>query len=103
VYAAKALYADRAAAQQDVSMWVIQVRHAHRLRIPRRPVWDHSTSPEDLDARERASFLAWRRDLAQCVLRTPVCRPRAPFLQRTQQRIAVLNDAHGRLMLAAFV
>ena len=45
---------------------VVQERHAHRLRIPRRPAWDRGTSPEELDARERAAFLAWRRDLAQC-------------------------------------
>ncbi len=44
----------------------VQERHAHRLRIPRRPAWDRGTSPEELDARERAAFLAWRRDLAQC-------------------------------------
>ena len=43
-----------------------QDRHAHRLRIPRRPAWDRGTSPEELDVRERAAFLAWRRDLAQC-------------------------------------
>ena len=43
-----------------------QERHVHRLRIPRRPAWDRGTSPEELDARERAAFLAWRRDLAQC-------------------------------------
>ena len=45
---------------------VVQERNAHRLRIPRRPAWDRGTSPEELDARERAAFLAWRRDLAQC-------------------------------------
>ena len=45
---------------------VVQERHAHRLRIPRRPAWDRGTSPEELDVRERAAFLAWRRDLAQC-------------------------------------
>lgn len=39
-------------------------RHAHRLRIPRRPPWDASTSPEELDVRERTAFLDWRRDLA---------------------------------------
>lgn len=39
-------------------------KHAHRLRIPRRPSWDTSTSPEELDAKERTAFLDWRRDLA---------------------------------------
>ncbi|KAL1265957.1 hypothetical protein QQF64_003984, partial [Cirrhinus molitorella] len=34
------------------------------LRIPRRPLWDESTSPEVLQQNERDSFLAWRRELA---------------------------------------
>jgi large subunit GTPase 1 len=36
----------------------------HHLRIPRRPHWDTSTTPEQLDAAERALFLEWRRELA---------------------------------------
>lgn len=39
-------------------------RHRHRLCIPRRPEWGERTTPEQLDAQERASFLDWRRDLA---------------------------------------
>ncbi|XP_038856886.1 large subunit GTPase 1 homolog isoform X2 [Salvelinus namaycush] len=34
------------------------------LRIPRRPHWDESTSPEVLQQTERDSFLEWRRELA---------------------------------------
>ncbi|XP_070973447.1 large subunit GTPase 1 homolog [Oncorhynchus clarkii lewisi] len=34
------------------------------LRIPRRPHWDGSTSPEVLQQTERDSFLEWRRELA---------------------------------------
>uniref|UniRef100_A0A0K8SL31 Large subunit GTPase 1 n=1 Tax=Lygus hesperus TaxID=30085 RepID=A0A0K8SL31_LYGHE len=34
------------------------------LRIPRRPKWDEETTTEDLQARERDSFLEWRRQLA---------------------------------------
>ncbi|KAM6063083.1 large subunit GTPase 1 homolog isoform 2-T2 [Chlamydotis macqueenii] len=34
------------------------------LRIPRRPRWDRTTSPEDLKQAERESFLEWRRQLA---------------------------------------
>ncbi|XP_034035843.1 large subunit GTPase 1 homolog [Thalassophryne amazonica] len=37
----------------------------HFLRIPRRPHWDESTSPETLQQAERDNFLEWRRDLAQ--------------------------------------
>ncbi|KAG1659046.1 hypothetical protein FOA52_010886 [Chlamydomonas sp. UWO 241] len=39
-------------------------RHRHRLRLPRRPHWDASTTPEQLELQERTSFLVWRRDLA---------------------------------------
>lgn len=39
--------------------------HSARLTIPRRPKWDASTTPERLDALERASFLDWRRGLAE--------------------------------------
>lgn len=35
------------------------------LRIPRRPTWDESTSPEILQQTERDTFLTWRRDLAR--------------------------------------
>uniref|UniRef100_A0A8C1R0K0 Large subunit GTPase 1 homolog n=1 Tax=Cyprinus carpio TaxID=7962 RepID=A0A8C1R0K0_CYPCA len=35
------------------------------LRIPRRPPWDESTSPEVLQQNERDSFLIWRRELAR--------------------------------------
>uniref|UniRef100_A0A673CDU5 Large subunit GTPase 1 homolog n=1 Tax=Sphaeramia orbicularis TaxID=375764 RepID=A0A673CDU5_9TELE len=37
----------------------------HFLRIPRRPHWDESTSPDALQLAERDSFLEWRRELAQ--------------------------------------
>ncbi|XP_038571625.1 large subunit GTPase 1 homolog isoform X1 [Micropterus salmoides] len=37
----------------------------HFLRIPRRPQWDDSTSPEALQQAEKDSFLEWRRKLAQ--------------------------------------
>uniref|UniRef100_A0AAV2L2G6 Large subunit GTPase 1 homolog n=1 Tax=Knipowitschia caucasica TaxID=637954 RepID=A0AAV2L2G6_KNICA len=37
----------------------------HFLRIPRRPNWDESTSPEALQTAEKDSFLQWRRELAQ--------------------------------------
>jgi len=39
-------------------------RHRHRLVIPRRPGWSLTTTPEELHAQERSSFLDWRRDLA---------------------------------------
>ena len=36
-----------------------------RLTVPRRPPWDETTSPRELDERERESFLDWRRGLAE--------------------------------------
>ena len=33
--------------------------------FPPRPVWDSATSPEQLDLRERESYLTWRRNLAK--------------------------------------
>ena len=47
-----------------------------RLTVPRRPPWDETTTPQELDARERESQLEWRRGLAnlqenQDLLMTP--------------------------------
>jgi large subunit GTPase 1 len=42
----------------------VESRNRHRLCIPRRPAWTAATTPEKLEEMERASFLAWRRDLA---------------------------------------
>lgn len=39
--------------------------HAQHLTVPRRPVWDSSTTPEQLDRLEKESFLHWRRGLAE--------------------------------------
>ena len=36
-----------------------------RLTIPRRPQWDDSTTPQELDQKERESLLDWRRGLAE--------------------------------------
>jgi large subunit GTPase 1 len=38
--------------------------HRKRLTVPRRPAWDESTTPQQLDERERDSLLEWRRGLA---------------------------------------
>lgn len=39
--------------------------HKNRLTVPRRPKWDASTTPQELDVLERDSFLTWRRGLAE--------------------------------------
>ncbi|KFH47563.1 Large subunit GTPase-like protein [Hapsidospora chrysogenum ATCC 11550] len=40
-------------------------QHKARLTVPRRPKWDESTTPEQLDAMERQSLVNWRRGLAE--------------------------------------
>lgn len=35
------------------------------LSVPRRPAWDGTTTAEQLDQREKASFLEWRRAIAE--------------------------------------
>ena len=42
-----------------------QMANRNRLTIPRRPHWDESTTPQELDQKERASLLEWRRGLAE--------------------------------------
>ena len=42
-----------------------QKEHKDRLTVPRRPRWDSTTTPEELDRLERGSLLDWRRGLAE--------------------------------------
>ncbi|KAG0648364.1 Large subunit GTPase 1 [Hyphodiscus hymeniophilus] len=42
-----------------------QKAHKNRLTVPRRPQWDSTTTPEQLDRMERDSLLEWRRGLAE--------------------------------------
>ena len=42
-----------------------QKAHRDRLTVPRRPKWDSTTTPEQLDRMERDSLLEWRRGLAE--------------------------------------
>jgi large subunit GTPase 1 len=42
-----------------------QKAHRDRLTVPRRPKWDSTTTPEQLDRAERDSLLDWRRGLAE--------------------------------------
>ncbi|KAL8818720.1 MAG: hypothetical protein Q9191_007880 [Dirinaria sp. TL-2023a] len=42
-----------------------QAAKRNRLTVPRRPAWDESTTPHELDRKERASLLDWRRGLAE--------------------------------------
>jgi large subunit GTPase 1 len=40
-------------------------QHRNRLTVPRRPAWDASTTPQQLDIREREALVQWRRGLAE--------------------------------------
>ncbi|KAL2162645.1 hypothetical protein VTH06DRAFT_6481 [Thermothelomyces fergusii] len=42
-----------------------QKAHKSRLTVPRRPHWDETTTPQELDRLERESFLEWRKGLAE--------------------------------------
>ncbi|KAL9000016.1 MAG: hypothetical protein Q9169_001261 [Polycauliona sp. 2 TL-2023] len=42
-----------------------QMAKRNRLTVPRRPPWDERTTAQDLDKRERANLLEWRRGLAE--------------------------------------
>ena len=42
-----------------------QAKNRDRLTVPRRPPWDEHTTHLDLDQREKATFIEWRRGLAE--------------------------------------
>lgn len=42
-----------------------QMAKRNRLTVPRRPPWDENTTAHELDQKERASLLEWRRGLAE--------------------------------------
>ena len=42
-----------------------QAKNRDRLTVPRRPPWDEHTTHVDLDQREKATFVEWRRGLAE--------------------------------------
>ncbi|XP_035764114.1 large subunit GTPase 1 homolog [Neolamprologus brichardi] len=52
-------------AEEKSELMKLHEDNKHFLRIPRRPHWDESTSPDELQQTEKDSFLEWRRALAQ--------------------------------------
>lgn len=52
-------------AEEKTRLAKLHADNKHFLRIPRRPHWDESTSPDALQQVERDSFLEWRRALVQ--------------------------------------
>ncbi|KAK9320607.1 P-loop containing nucleoside triphosphate hydrolase protein [Lipomyces orientalis] len=51
--------------EQELETNQRQQSNRQRLTVPRRPAWDDTTTPGELDRRERAAFLEWRRGLAE--------------------------------------
>lgn len=52
-------------AQEERSAVKKQRANKDKLTVPRRPHWDETTTPQELDGKERASLLEWRRGLAE--------------------------------------
>ena len=52
-------------AAEERSAFRKQAANKNRLTVPRRPQWDETTTPQELDKKERASLLEWRRGLAE--------------------------------------
>ena len=52
-------------AMEEISAAKKHASKRNRLTVPRRPQWDETTTPDELDRRERASLLEWRRGLAE--------------------------------------
>ncbi|KAF5323306.1 hypothetical protein D9611_005746 [Ephemerocybe angulata] len=52
-------------AAEEAKVLKKQEENESRLRVPRRPAWKRSMKHEELDLREKAAFLEWRRSLAQ--------------------------------------
>lgn len=52
-------------AAEERSAFRKQAANKNRLTVPRRPYWDETTTPQELDKKERASLLDWRRGLAE--------------------------------------
>uniref|UniRef100_A0A7S3R0I0 G domain-containing protein n=1 Tax=Dunaliella tertiolecta TaxID=3047 RepID=A0A7S3R0I0_DUNTE len=59
--AVEALSDERAAEERAEA----EARHAHTLRLPRRPSWSQETTPDQLEEQERSMFVNWRRGLAK--------------------------------------
>ena len=52
-------------AAEERSAFRKQAANKNRLTVPRRPHWDGTTTPQELDKKERVSLLEWRRGLAE--------------------------------------
>ncbi|WFD29356.1 hypothetical protein MSPP1_000365 [Malassezia sp. CBS 17886] len=51
--------------QQEADVFKTHRDNRERLRVPRRPAWNASTTPAQLERAEKDAFLDWRRGLAE--------------------------------------
>lgn len=59
-------------AAEEARLLQEQKANEERLRVPRRPAWKRGMKHEELDQKEKAAFLEWRRSIAQCVPFAPL-------------------------------
>ncbi|OLY78849.1 Large subunit GTPase 1 [Smittium mucronatum] len=52
-------------AEEESNTLKKHAENKYKLKVPRRPYWDESTTPAELHKSERESFLGWRRELAR--------------------------------------
>ncbi|OWA53125.1 Calnexin [Hypsibius exemplaris] len=77
--------------EQD-AIRTLQDKHKNLLCIPRRPKWDKSTTPEELDTMEKTEFLEWRKLLAElCDIETLTVTPYEKNLEVWKQMWRVLE------------
>lgn len=75
------------------------------LRIPRRPRWDFSTTPEELRQREQNDFLIWRRRIAQLEeeqQRHQLSLARGQVLNTVNPNLSTVSSSFSRFILTPF-
>lgn len=51
--------------EEKIKVKSAQEANVKNLKIPRRPLWDRTTSGEELQQMEREAFMDWRRGLSE--------------------------------------
>jgi len=51
--------------EEKLKVKKVQEENTTHLKVPRRPLWDKTTSAEELQQWERESFMAWRKGLSE--------------------------------------
>ncbi|XP_064460567.1 large subunit GTPase 1 homolog [Ornithodoros turicata] len=50
---------------EKADLEILHQKHKQFLKVPRRPHWDETTTPEELHALEKEAFINWRRELSE--------------------------------------